>query len=1036
MRKRKILSILLSLALLVSLLPMAAFAGGDEGDSTTTSSGVELSKTATLEDDGTYTIKLEAYATGEVKTTTTTTEVGVPCDIVLVLDQSSTMKYDFAGNKTNIAEEDQRKTSLKNAVNTFITQVQQNASENGVDHRIAIVGFASGNSQQSATSWKNTELLSTEKPVNYATEGSNNTTSSITVEQYRDALVDCTNTERLTNAINSIDANGSTFGNYGLEMAKGILDNREQKTYTTPDNKTANRKKIVVFFTDGYPGRYTTAKDGFFEGNLRSEDNENFNQISIANATIEQAAELKKEGVAVYSIGIFENADPSTDYNFEIGKYTEDGSRDVTRYTTGKQASNAYMHFVSSDYDSSCISMTSSPRDSVVNNGYYLAASNATALSKVFETISSSIDNSTSSTTCTLNEDSILKDIISDQFALPEGFSEESNVTVQTADYQGNNNFGTPQTVHDANVSVEGKAISVSGFDYSSNYVVDASGDVQTSGKKLIVTIKGVLPTDAAVTGEAVYTNAKNSGIYADATATTPAAVFPQPQTILTKKAYVLDYAKPFTMNTSDWKQTSTTLYGSFAKADLNPQYGNLTNLTYTPNTTKWDGYDNFYAFGETNDRDITSVSANANGNLWSKVSVLPANNVYYEDDFISSTESGTVGIEYTGTWTTDGTTNGNTETANGDVQGWEDSLANDTTYSDGSAHVSSTSGATATFTFTGTGVDIYSRTNNTTGTIYVTVKNTTNGTTTTKRTTVDNKAKSGDYYQIPTYTFQGAYGTYEVTVRVTTGAASEGRYTYYLDGIRVYNPIQNLENDETVQNAYGADELNATFTEVRSLLNANSGVAFVDEDDDGKSVSMNYADAEVSQLAPEHEVYLAAGQSVVFNVKENSSNSYYLGLKAPAGETGVAFSKDATTAAASINHASDLYYKVTPTNGSIVVKNTGENLLSITKLRTTGSGESGISDEITASEAVEAVMTLNASRSVAYSAEPVTEEELAAQETPTATESEESVVEETGEVIIENPEVPENKPEENSTVSHKQVQKLFNGAKKGMFGR
>ena len=106
--------------------------------------------------------------------------------------------------------------------------------------------------------------------------------------------------------------------------------------------------------------------------------------------------------------------------------------------------------------------------------------------------------------------------------------------------------------------------------------------------------------------------------------------------------------------------------------------------------------------------------------NTWTKVSVIPANNVYYEDDFITDESTGKVGIEYTGTWETDGTASGNKETANNPIHGgWENTdLADDAAYSDGSAHYADArdSAAKASFTFTGTGVDIYSRTNMETG--------------------------------------------------------------------------------------------------------------------------------------------------------------------------------------------------------------------------------------------------------------------------------------------------------------------------------
>src|SRR5699024_513558 len=127
---------------------------------------------------------------------------------------------------------------------------------------------------------------------------------------------------------------------------------------------------------------------------------------------------------------------------------------------------------------------------------------------------------------------------------------------------------------------------------------------------------------------------------------------------------------------------------------------------------------------------------------------------------------------------------------------------------------------AQASFTFTGTGVDVYSRTNMTTGTVYAVLEpQLESENAKVQRLIVDHLAESGDYYQIPTVSFQDlTYGEYKVTIMVTT--AAEGRSTYYLDGVRVYNPIQGLEEDQLVQDAYGADhELNAVFQEVRDIL-------------------------------------------------------------------------------------------------------------------------------------------------------------------------------------------------------------------------
>ncbi|MDD7389391.1 MAG: hypothetical protein PUG60_06995 [Lachnospiraceae bacterium] len=1101
----RLLAVMMSLAMVLALIPATAMAEGDDNDggSTTTSSGIELSKTATLEDDGTYTINLEAYATGEVKTTTETKTAGVPCDIVLVLDQSGSMDDPMSSTDEYIARGSQRysynsydnkkyyykdgdeyylvsrgktknggttyyylsyKTNnviyylngngvtttmpsvtskyttiwtgvlyskesttttrlnaLKNAASTFIEQVQKNAADNAVDHKIAVVGFASGSSAEMGqyTAYANTELLSTATAVQY---------DKITTENYKDALVsanvDGAVNSRLKSAIDSVDGEGATFADYGLKMAKNILDNRTETTYIKPDETTADRKTIVVFFTDGYPGyTYDSNNDRFYYSNG------NYNNILVANRTLTEANGLKASGATIYSIGIFSGANPSAGYNFSIN-----GSGNSKYYSTGTQAANAFLHFVSSDFDS-VTDMESPDRTTVINNGYYYAASSAEELDKVFETISSSIDTSTSTTTCVLDENSILRDVMANGFN-----ADGATVSVKTADYQGNGNWSDETELKGAVVGNADGVVEVTGFSYKDNYVVEAEGDIQAGGKKLIVTISGVVPTDDAVTGEEVNTNAAVSGIYADAQATEPAGVFPQPKTILTKKTYVLDYAKPVTVKSADWMQDSITkLTGDMngLNTDVTAVYGSVTNstntVTYSPKTTNWDGYDSFYAFGTTTDETIKAASANANGNLWSKISVIPANNVYYEDDFITDNSTGTVGIVYDpSNWTTvyssDKTTgDGNTEDANGAVQGWINDLANDTEYSDGSAHMTNTQGATAEFTFTGTGVDIYSRTNMETGKVRAKISKVEDGTVVSNKTlVVDNLAESGDYYQVPTVSFSGEYGTYTVKLTVTTATSvtENARYTYYLDGIRVYNPIQNKEDDATVQEAYGSSNLNAVFTEVRDILidAANversgevNGAVFIDEVKNEEGVLTSAVGTYVD-YGPKNEVYLAPNQAITFNVSAGAT--CYVGLKAPSGVAEVAFSKENEAASTPINHASDLYYKVVAdSNGNVVIKNTGNNLLSVTKLRIADTVEV---TGITAEAAVNAVNTFSLRNVVTYDASGIADEDISEEETPSESESEiidESEEETSGDVVIENPEGSETPAEEVSNV-------------------
>ena len=89
MKKTKILSLLLCLSLFCALIVPGTRAYADnEPDS-----GMKISKTATANADGSYTIMLEAYATGAKVISEITKDV--PTDIILVLDQSGSMAEDI-----------------------------------------------------------------------------------------------------------------------------------------------------------------------------------------------------------------------------------------------------------------------------------------------------------------------------------------------------------------------------------------------------------------------------------------------------------------------------------------------------------------------------------------------------------------------------------------------------------------------------------------------------------------------------------------------------------------------------------------------------------------------------------------------------------------------------------------------------------------------------------------------------------------------------------------------------------------------------
>ena len=88
----------------------------------------------------------------------------------------------------------------------------------------------------------------------------------------------------------------------------------------------------------------------------------------------------------------------------------------------------------------------------------------------------------------------------------------------------------------------------------------------------------------------------------------------------------------------------------------------------------------------------------------------------------------------------------------------------------------------------------------------------------------MDNLSVSGDYYHIPTISFSGLeYGTYKVKLLASASSdAATGykRFEYYLDGVRVYNPLNTdqTEASEQVKEGYGK-ELNAKFIERNLVL-------------------------------------------------------------------------------------------------------------------------------------------------------------------------------------------------------------------------
>ena len=445
-------------------------------------------------------VTLEAFVTGQ----SITTYSAVPADIVLVVDQSESMNALWGSVR--------RIDALKSALNVFVNIIKEEAIQKNVNHKVAIVGFSSDRSNR----WQGTNLLSTPSVVPYSS--GNNQNCQITTSDYRSALVDViAGTDlnpRVTQAVNNISIAKTTYMQYGLIMAKGVLDNRQVTNYLDNEGNEQPREQLVVFFTDGYPGK----SDSFVQDNVGSGGDA---QV-VADATVALANQIKATNARIYSIGIFPGADPAAAYTT-----TYSNSSGYQSWIPEVAAANGLLHFISNDYAANEVSSWSASTTSPTNvagyhnNGYYHAANNAEALSAAF----TSIANNVSSVPMPLSEQTIVQDAVSEHFHLPDNASD--NIRVYTAPFTGGTyNFGAKVPMANPNIEINGKTVQVTGFDFSENWVGYHNG-TEPHGNKLIVEVP--LIVNEGVWGDGIATNDTMSVIYPDGDLNNPIGPFPMP---------------------------------------------------------------------------------------------------------------------------------------------------------------------------------------------------------------------------------------------------------------------------------------------------------------------------------------------------------------------------------------------------------------------------------------------------------------------------------------------------------------------------
>lgn len=533
----------MALVMCLSLLPTTAMAAETTtGDSVSASeknpNGPKIDKIVSWDGNGGYDIRMDAYVTGTVKTETTST----PTDIVLVLDQSGSMKNAISGNPTY---EYRYKKADKDAwtgydfydhAPTYYHKTNDNEyCKVSLDKTFNYDTYnynwflkcECGNIKVPVTKWDSIlytgDLYTQESIITNSRQAAmqdavkafinktaeKNATITESSKQHQIAIVTfagsstirnhltTVNAEGQTALLNSIDTLGTPSGatNTGAGMANAKTE------LGTP---AEGRAQVVILFTDGTP---TTSND--------------FNGM-VAEDAIESAREMKAAGVTVYTISVLDSAKTDVTSGTEATCDSDGDNSD-----SDSALMNTFMNAVSSNYKSAraTCEVTKTgwldrPKEYAYNvalgegttsTGFYKKATSSTELEDIFDDISDSIANPS----LPVGKESVLYDTMSNFFTLPanasvadvkvwkvpattftttgEGEAKTTTFTFDESVLNGDPNMqvvawsDSTENLLDNQVMVritEGGKVEVKGFDYSSvgkngNCVLPAPTDSQ-----------------------------------------------------------------------------------------------------------------------------------------------------------------------------------------------------------------------------------------------------------------------------------------------------------------------------------------------------------------------------------------------------------------------------------------------------------------------------------------------------------------------------------------------------------------------------
>jgi len=389
--------------------------------------------------------------------------------------------------------------ALYDAISTF----SENIIEQNAGHRLAVVGFSAALHYTQYADGSGIYYNSDYKRYNSNSYTSSDYEDFDTVQDiydadtldnndYKIALMSTeTNAAGIRASIKAVSSDSyGTNHDAGMDMANKIF------AHNPVDLK--ERDRIVLMFTDGEPSPQSVDAYLKYDGKNYSDHDK-----GMEASFIDLASKAKKEyGAQVYTIWT----------------------------STLSSKRSAFMSYASSDYPEATSRNEGGQKISTPKyaSGVKTGEQLMDAFGSVFEDVSS--------TTTQLNETTVIRDIISQSFTLPneltstldeldddkkEAFIKQF-IKVYEAKYTGNGTFAQPgetgySEFADAIISITKNSdglyqVDVSNYDFSKNYVtdLDLGGFV---GAKLVIQIPIIVKPDF-LGGNNVATNGETSGIY------------------------------------------------------------------------------------------------------------------------------------------------------------------------------------------------------------------------------------------------------------------------------------------------------------------------------------------------------------------------------------------------------------------------------------------------------------------------------------------------------------------------------------------